>query len=54
MKIKVEDITLLYVCPICGEKFRQPLSEIVEAGTAVCTDCDYDCELEDEVLVDSQ
>jgi DNA-directed RNA polymerase subunit RPC12/RpoP len=53
MRVKVESITLLYTCPVCEEKFRQPLSEIVGAGTAVCPDCDYDCDLEDEVWVDS-
>jgi len=41
----VNDITLLYKCSECEAHFRQPLCEITEVGTAVCPDCDCDCEL---------
>ena len=45
--VKVEKITLLYSCPECGDRVSQNLSDIVEVGTAVCSECDVDMELED-------
>lgn len=50
-EIPVEKIILQYKCPECGDTHQQPLSEIVEVGTAVCTGCDCDMELLDTVLV---
>jgi len=51
-KIKTDKITLLYTCPECGNHFRQPLTSIVEIGTAACCECDQDCELDEEVEVE--
>lgn len=50
-ELPVEKIILQYKCPLCGDTHEQPLSEIVEVGTAICTECDCDMELQDTVKV---
>ena len=49
MKIKTNLITLNYTCSNCGTKAEQDLSEIMECGTAVCSECDRDMDLDDQV-----
>lgn len=44
-QVSVDDVTLIYHCPECGEKYTQPASELVENGIAFCTKCDVDCDL---------
>lgn len=51
-KIKTDSVTLIWVCPECKEKCSGALTDIVTSGTAVCPDCDVDCELDDEIEVD--
>ena len=51
-----EKVVLLYVCPECKTVYRQPLSELVENGTAVCVNddcdnCDDDCDVADEIEI---
>ena len=49
-RMKVSEITLLYVCPDCGVQSEQELSSLVQNGTHTC-DCGVDMELEDEVKI---
>lgn len=44
-KVDPSDVTLIYECPDCEAEYRQDASEIVESGTAVCPECDSDCDL---------
>lgn len=50
-KIPVNFIVLTYTCASCEDKAHQPLSEIVQSGTAICPDCDIDMELDDDVSI---
>lgn len=51
MKIETSKIVLHFHCPECKESGIMKLDQIVETGTAVCTDCDEDMELDDFVEV---
>lgn len=48
-QIHVNNIILRYKCKECKEIAEQYLCEIVEAGTAICPECDDDMELEEFV-----
>ncbi len=50
-KIPVSFIMLTYTCASCKDKAHQPLTEIIESGTAVCTDCEQDMELDEHVSI---
>ena len=52
-KVATDAITLVYRCPECNEEYSQLLTEVVESGTATCSECDCNCELEDFVYVDA-
>ena len=49
--VPVEKVVILYACPECKATAEQPLDEIVQSGTAVCTECDCDMELQDNVKI---
>lgn len=36
---------LVYLCPECDTVYKQPLEEVVFAGTAICPDCECRCEI---------
>ena len=44
-RIPVEQITLVWECPECNKEYRGSLTDIAECGTAVCPECEVDCEL---------
>lgn len=52
-EVAVEKITLLWTCPECEEKVRQPLPEIGDSGPAFCAECERHMELNDLAEVDS-
>jgi hypothetical protein len=45
--VPVDSVTLLYYCPDCDTEVSQPLSEIVQNGTAVCPECEGDMQLQE-------
>lgn len=49
--IPASEITLNWTCEECDEKVQQPLTDIVEVGTAICPECGDDMTLEEEVQV---
>jgi len=47
MKVNCSQVILIWSCPDCKKIYNQNLYEIVESGTAVCPECDCDCQLEE-------
>ena len=39
-KVPITKITLVYVCPKCGKKELQPLTDVPEVGPCFCADCE--------------
>lgn len=53
MKIQPDKTTLIWQCPVCFHEASSFANSLVEAGTAVCPDCDCDMIL-DHVEVETE
>jgi len=51
-RIRADKITLSWTCPECNAHFVSLLDCIVENGTAICSECGTDCELDASVTVE--
>lgn len=52
--VESSKVTLSYVCNRCQEKARQPLSDVVYAGTLICPRCGEDMAIDEHCTVESE
>lgn len=53
LKVPTENITLSFQCPECEFDAVVTVSDLLEVGTPICTDCDEPMELHSEAEVDT-
>lgn len=53
LKVPTENIAFSFQCPQCEDSVTVTLSDLLEIGTPICTDCDEPMEPDSEAEVDT-